>query len=1138
MRHFTPFVMWRTLAVHALAILLAIVVMTTTAAVQADDLLLLLQSTPGGELAIVHVDFSGAVARGDVKSAALGHVQAFDPKDGTPVKVQFVPEPITKKPARPAKSTPTKGTLVLKLPRKGLASLRLRFGDSSSKEAAATDTTKECVIELAGSTITHDAKRLGGLPSSILFRDSEKRFSQFAWNDRLHHKQQGGFLLRNDDQANVVVVSRGPICTVVRVTAAYKRPNGTQPASRPRAVYDWYYFHDQPVAMATVTVSQDSAYAWDEVHFLELNFPGDDFTHWLGGEPTEAGTLLGDGTSHRLSDWAAVVDKNDVIGLFGCGRALVHDGRGHYGTYLHADGDRCWESWSTTRCHFSAWLWIGSDDDPAGAIGKWRERLPVEVSSTVTTVDIHEQISAARHDVKGVTPEKRAAALWRAAVAGRLEANGDLRQAASALRGKVPANWTVLNAGDLRLAVQRSQSGIELASLFDTRANHEHLAPVSQSLFHITLRNADTKEQVTLDANRGWKTTFVRKANNNVARLRWQLPTNTALGDLTVVAQVISDPKQHALRWQLSVTNPKRPWSLWRVRFPQVEVVAPGDEPALLFPRGPGEVQNDVWRRTFAYKGVYPNGWTSMQFMAVYDRRSRCGLYWALHDPLASTKELSAKSQQPSATVVLSAEHSVPGMGELDNSFQLSGEAVWRLYSGDWYDAAQIYRGWVRQHARWYPKLGNEGREDTPLWMRELCAWAQTGGTAKQSVEQVQQFAKFLGVPVGYHWYRWHKIPFDNDYPHYFPATDGFREGVRALHNANVYVMPYINGRLWDTRDRGLEDFEFSRRALSATTKDDEGQPYTETYGSKESDGSSVRLAAMCPSTTLWRNEIHEIVNKLLEDCDVDGVYIDQIAASAPKTCMDPLHGHPLGGGHWWTAGYWKLLEQLRSTMAPDQMLTSECNAEPYLRWFDGYLTWHWQYDGQVPAFPAVYGGAIQMFGRAYRGGETRDLALRMKSAQQLVFGEQIGWINPAVIKQPENATFFRNVVRLRYQLRRYFYAGRMLRPPTLAGKIPRVRADWQWNKVWWVETDALLSGIWQLPQNDKLVAIFANVSDQPIDVTWSLDANGIGMDATQVTLTRITSEGPGETETASAAFKKPLSIPTRAVWAFEIKPK
>ena len=34
----------------------------------------------------------------------------------------------------------------------------------------------------------------------------------------------------------------------------------------------------------------------------------------------------------------------------------------------------------------------------------------------------------------------------------------------------------------------------------------------------------------------------------------------------------------------------------------------------------------------------------------------------------------------------------------------------------------------------------------------------------------------YLGVPVMAQWYRWHQIPFDNDYPHYFPAKPGFEE--------------------------------------------------------------------------------------------------------------------------------------------------------------------------------------------------------------------------------------------------------------------------------------------------------------------------------------------------------------------------
>ena len=71
---------------------------------------------------------------------------------------------------------------------------------------------------------------------------------------------------------------------------------------------------------------------------------------------------------------------------------------------------------------------------------------------------------------------------------------------------------------------------------------------------------------------------------------------------------------------------------------------------------------------------------------------------------------------------------------------------------------------------------------------------------------------------------------------------------------------------------------------------------------------------------------------------------------------------------------------------------------------------------------------------RLYSGGETKELALRMKVGQQLVFGEQIGWFKPDVIQDRERADYLKQVVRLRWQLRRYFYAGEM----APASKNPR----------------------------------------------------------------------------------------------------
>ena len=438
-------------------------------------------------------------------------------------------------------------------------------------------------------------------------------------------------------------------------------------------------------------------------------------------------------------------------------------------------------------------------------------------------------------------------------------------------------------------------------------------------------------------------------------------------------------------------------------------------------------------------------------------------------------------------------------MGRAKNDFVLSGEAVWQLLRGDWYDAAQIYKAWARQEAKWWPRQTAAGRSDTPLWMRELNVWAQTGGTSEQCVTNVANFQQFLGVPVGFHWYDWHQIPGDNDYPHYFPAKPNFAAGVRELQRSNVFVMPYINGRLWDTHDQGTNDWQFSRLGLAGASKKEDGQPYIETYASKETTGERVRLAVMCPTTPIWQQTVSNLVLRLLTEVGARAVYVDQVAAATPMLCMDATHGHPLGGGHWWNEGYWKMLDSIRRAMPRGTMLTTECNGEPFIRWFDGYLTWTWERDGQVPAFPAVYGGTVQMFGRVYGGGDTKDLALRMKSAQQLVFGEQIGWLNPGIVNEPANADFFKRVVRTRAQFSRYFYAGEMARPPKLIGNMPTVSADWQWSGRWWVTNDAVLTGAWHIPKEKRLVMIFANVSDEPVTATLRFDPAAYGIRARRI---------------------------------------
>ena len=189
-----------------------------------------------------------------------------------------------------------------------------------------------------------------------------------------------------------------------------------------------------------------------------------------------------------------------------------------------------------------------------------------------------------------------------------------------------------------------------------------------------------------------------------------------------------------------------------------------------------------------------------------------------------------------------------------------------------------------------------------------------------------------------------------------------------------------------------------------------------------------------------------------------------------------------------------------------------------------------------MPAFPAVYGGAIQMFGRAYGGGPTKDLALRMKAGQQLVFGEQIGWIGPGMVLEKENGAFFRDVVLLRRKLRRYFYAGEMARPPRLVGHRSRPSAP--------TGSGAASTGSPPTPCSPapgisrparRLVLVFVNVSDQPVTAQVDFDPRPYGFAGSTVSMTRITPAGKDESVSEGLQALREATFPPRSAWAWEM---
>ncbi len=540
--------------------------------------------------------------------------------------------------------------------------------------------------------------------------------------------------------------------------------------------------------------------------------------------------------------------------------------------------------------------------------------------------------------------------------------------------------------------------------------------------------------------------------------------------------------------WRLDIEN-RGEAAVWNVTFPDLQFPVTDDDKVVI-PSVSGRLHRA--KRDLALRRTYPSGLLSMQCSGFYGPSG--GVYVAAHDPRGSIKELEMNVKR--GRLAIRWHWPVPNMGVPGTGWGMPGEVVVRPFEGDWFDLAHIYREWARKEAGWWPRGAQTGRPDTPDWFKDISVWVMSNGPwpwrrdpipMDEAVAKAKRFAEYMDdIPVAVHWYNWHQIPFDDRYPEYFPAKEGFAEGIQALQAAGVRVMPYINAHLWDTK---LPDFKTIARPAAVKS-------YDASLPTKRYSGNT--FAPMCPATPLWRETVKDLVLKLAgPDYGVDGVYLDQISSVSSMLCFDEDHAHPIGGGDWWlTQGNWPMLESIRQS-SPETILTSECAAEPYVNRVDGYLTWlgYRDADDAIPLFHAVYGGQVQLFGQLYKWDSWKGVAMRAKTAQSLVWGEQLGWIAPKVIDDPVAAPFLKRLARLRFELRRYVSRGRMARPPAIITDGSQVTANWVATRDLIVTTPTVLSGAWHRDDGEAVVLILVNVDDQPRSVTVPFDADTYHLD-------------------------------------------
>lgn len=618
-------------------------------------------------------------------------------------------------------------------------------------------------------------------------------------------------------------------------------------------------------------------------------------------------------------------------------------------------------------------------------------------------------------------------------------------------------------------------------------------------------RDLVANEDFYIDTCSHWKNISVQKQDNLVV-----FTLSDCIKDVTLKLNAEIFEAENQIAWETEVINDSERYSLIWCNYPRLYVKE--SRVANVFePIHGGNVRKGFTNCYQYTAGTYPSGFFyTMPYLALFaDKENpKDSTYFSVHDESGALKEFCACCDHNQIVRFTSRFHA-ENVTLPKNTNKLPGKTIWKTYDGDWYDATNIYHAFNNASCPW---AAEKTEKNTPDWMMDLPFWIMDwvpydaasdeilptnlrhdGETSHYNdwYENAIKLQDALGVPIGYHIYNWHQIPFNNDYPHFVPARERYLEGHKVLKKHGIRIMPYINSLLWDTKDRGSEDYLFEAVGKPGSVKLENGDAETLVFESKEANGEPVKLAPMCPTSKVWKETQLNLIREMYETYDFDAIYLDQIAARIPHRCMDKTHGHPLGGGHWWQEGYNDMLRALNASKPANKGFSTECNAEVYTNNMDAYLSWCWQLtDNEVPAFMRLYSDKVIVFGRNTNGRKKTDtMYWKYNTATAFVGGQQLGWINADVVNDESRMALLTRLAQFRYANRLFFRKFITLRPPVVKITGNNVVQDFESPMAAHLcGKPYLCAGA--LTDGKKTMMLIVNVADRDItsDIKWNSD--------------------------------------------------
>ncbi len=536
------------------------------------------------------------------------------------------------------------------------------------------------------------------------------------------------------------------------------------------------------------------------------------------------------------------------------------------------------------------------------------------------------------------------------------------------------------------------------------------------------------------------------------------------------------------IAWEVASTG-----DLYAIQFPRISGVLPASAKAgkdhLFVPRGHGLVHDNAFATKATYDFSYPSPFM-MQFGSYGTPDSAVpgtdgaadGLYWSVHDSEGIIKRISVATHDSGLGFSFThyADH-----GSSLSSWRVPYPVLLRPFTGDWFDAAVLYRDWAHRQP-WCAQGPMPAGKPNRLLEMDGWLWEANGTHWPTGIinDYLDTFSDFRLVVLNY---RWRKDPFDQNYPIYVAADPiGLKKHVDALHARGDLWIPYFNVRAWqrETESWVREDagaHEIINRG---------GQPESEFFMGKAQ-------SIMDPSTSFWAETAVDFVRDAQLRYGIKGAYLDQLGASYPQINYRK-DADNFGDPAAWTTGQKRLAKRVLSATRADDpdffTITESCtelfiperaaSILFYIKYLHDFHRW-------VPAFQAVYHPYDLTVGQPILPIQPQyhyTAAIDLNSGNMPFLNLQ-----NSRTAAGDAVEFFRACMEL-YRTHKPFLAwGEMMRAPAIT--CERVDIDWEWRDKRGVAKDqpSVIGSQWRDPAGRRLI-IAINHTAAPRVFTLEID--------------------------------------------------